>query len=191
MGDVGKAVTMDVKETGDLVYIVGETFNELGGSEYYKMIGEKLRGEEYIGNNVPKVDADKAKAIYRSMSEASEKGLVHSIHTPTKGGLAVALAKIAFAGGHGLDISLDRVPYTGVRRYDVILFSESNSRFVVTVPTDKKEEFEREMKENAYAHVGFVTDEQRLKIRGLECCYVVDADINHLKEVWKSTLEGV
>ena len=73
----------------------------------------------------------------------------------------------------------------------MILFSESNSRFVVTVPMDKREEFERVMRGNAYAHVGFVTDEQRLKIRGLEGYYVVDADINRLKEVWKSTLEGV
>ena len=191
MEDVGKAVTMDVKESGDLVYVVGETFNELGGSEYYRLIGEKLRGKAYIGNNVPRVDAVKAKAIYRSIGEATDKGLVHSIHTPTKGGLAVAIAKSAFAGGYGLDVSLERIPHTHPGRNDVILFTESNSRFLVTVPMEKKEEFERVIQGNAYAHIGFVTEERRLKIRGLEGRYVVDADIDSLKEVWKSTLEGV
>lgn len=187
MKDVSKAVTVDVKKAGDLVYVVGKTFNELGGSEYYKLIGEKIRGAEYVGNNVPMVDADKAKAIYRSISEANEKELIHSICTLTKGGLAVAIAKSAFAGGYGIDVSLDKVPYVGVKRNDVILFSESNSRFVVTIPIDKKEEFELLMEGNAYAHIGFVINEQRLKIKGFEGCYVIDAEIKALKEVWNNS----
>lgn len=71
MDDVSKAVTMDVKKSGDLVYVIGETFNELGGSEYYKLIGEKISGKEYVGRNVPRVDAVKAKAIYRRISRAT------------------------------------------------------------------------------------------------------------------------
>jgi phosphoribosylformylglycinamidine synthase len=182
---------MDVKKVGDIVYIVGETFNELGGSEYYKLIGEKRTGVGYIGNSVPIVNIEKAKNIYRSMSEATDRGLVHSIHTPTKGGLGVALAKSAFAGGYGLNVSLSKVPYSGTKRNDVILFSESNSRFVVTVPMNMKEEFELEMQGNTCMEVGIVTDEQRLKIRGVDGHYIINSDIKRLKEVWKSPLEAV
>lgn len=191
MEDIRKAVTMDVKKVGDIVYIVGETFNELGGSEYYKLIGEKRTGVGYIGNSVPIVNIEKAKNIYRSMSEATDRGLVHSIHTPTKGGLGVALAKSAFAGGYGLNVSLSKVPYSGTKRNDVILFSESNSRFVVTVPMNMKEEFELEMQGNTCMEVGIVTDEQRLKIRGVDGHYIINSDIKRLKEVWKSPLEAV
>jgi phosphoribosylformylglycinamidine synthase len=191
MADIRKAVTMDVKKSGDIVYVVGETFNELGGSEYYQLIGEKMKGTGYVGNNVPRVNVEKAKAIYRSMSDATERGLVHSIHTPTKGGLGIALTKSAFAGGYGLTVSLNKVPYSGIKRNDVILFSESNSRFIVTVPINKKEEFESVMRGNTYAEVGVVTDEQRLKIRGLDEYYIINSDINRLKAMWKRPLENV
>jgi phosphoribosylformylglycinamidine synthase len=105
--DVSKAVTMDVKKPGDLVYVVGETHPELGGSEYFSYIGEKLQGRRYIGNEVPKVDAEKAKSIYRAISRAVEDGLIASAHTPTIGGLGVALAESAAAGGYGMEIGLD------------------------------------------------------------------------------------
>ncbi len=191
MEDIRKAVTMDVKKVGDIVYIVGETFNELGGSEYYKLIGEKMRGVGYVGNCVPIVNAEKAKEIYKSMSEATNRGLVHSIHTPTKGGLGVALAKSAFAGGYGLNVSLSKIPYSGVRRNDVVLFSESNSRFIVTVPKNMKEEFEVVMRGNTCTEIGVVTDEKRLKITGLDGIYIINSDINRLKEVWKRPLGDV
>jgi phosphoribosylformylglycinamidine synthase II len=191
MTDVRKAVTMDVKKSGDIVYIVGETFNELGGSEYYKLIGEKIEGREYVGNHVPRVAVEKAIAIYRCLSEATEKELIHSIHTPTKGGLGVAFAKIAFAGGYGLQVSLNKVPSSRVMRNDVILFSESNSRFIVTIPKDMKREFEFVMQDVPFAEVGVVIDEPRLKIRGLDDVFIINSDIHHLKKVWKYPLEEV
>jgi len=192
--DVSKAVTMDVKRSGDLVYTIGETRDELGGSEYYSYIGERIRGDRYIGNNVPKVDAETAKNIYRRMSEATELELVHSAHTPTIGGLGVALAKSAFAGGYGMDVNLAKVPYISEsekKRDDYILFSQSNSRFIVTVPSEKKEEFEKIMKGTAYSQIGVVTPDKKLRIKGLDGNYVVDADLGRLKEVWKSTLKDM
>jgi phosphoribosylformylglycinamidine synthase len=191
MVDVRKAVTMDLKKSGDIVYIVGETFNELGSSEYYKLIGKKMNGEAYVGNKVPRVNVEKAKAIYRSISDATERELVHSIHTPTKGGLGIALTKSAFAGGFGLNVALSKIPYSGRRRNDIILFSESNSRFIVTVPRDMKEEFELVMQGNTFAEIGSVTDEPRLKIRGVNDHYIINSDINRLKEIWKRPLEDV
>jgi phosphoribosylformylglycinamidine synthase II len=191
IGDVSKVVTMDVKRPGDLVYVVGTTKEEMGGSEYYSYLGERLFGERYIGNSVPTVDAESAKETYRSMSEATERGLVHSIHTPTIGGLGIALAKSAFAGGYGMDVDLRKVPYESEgekKRNDYVLFSQSNSRFVVTVPPENKEEFEEVMGGNVYAHIGEVTEENRLKIMGLHDVYETDMALGHLKEVWKGTL---
>ncbi|MGD0237778.1 MAG: AIR synthase-related protein [Syntrophorhabdales bacterium] len=185
--DVGKAITMDVKRPGDLVYVVGKSYDELGGSEYYAYMGEKLRGERYVGNNVPKVDAESAKRTYENLSKAAEIGLVHSIHTPTIGGLGVALAQTAFAGGHGIVIDLQDVPYEGEKRDDRVLFSESNSRFVVTIPPEKKDAFERMMEGTACSCVGFVVLDPRLVVwsGGVR---IIDSEIESLKEAWKSTL---
>ena len=188
INDISKTVTMDVKKPGDLIYVIGLTFDELGGSEYYSYIGEKLRGKRYIGNNVPKVDAESAKKIYRSISEATGKELLHSIHTPTIGGLGVALAKKAFAGGYGMEVDLRKVPYDGKSRNDYVLFSQSNSRFILTVPSEKKEEFERIMRENIYSQIGIVIQDTKLKIKGLDGNFLIDSDLDFLKKAWKNTL---
>ncbi len=183
--DVSKAVTMDVKNPGDLVYVVGNTYDELGASEYLAYIGDE------IGNNVPKVDAKTARRTYEALSKATRTGLVSSIHTPTIGGLAVALAQCAFAGGYGMEIDLRKVPYLGERRDDYVLFSQSNSRFIVTIPKNNRKRFEQTMKGVAYAQVGVVSDGNILKIKGLDGRAVVNSGIDSLKSSWKRTLEGV
>jgi len=189
--DVSKCVTMDVKRSGDLIYVAGETRDELGGSEYFSYMGEKIRRERYIGNNVPKVDAESAKKLYDSISKATEKEIVHSIRTPTIGGLGVALAQSAFAGGYGIEVDLRNVPYSGEERDDYKLFSQSNSRFIVTVPPERKDEFEKIMEGSVYSQIGVVTYNNNLRIKGSSGSYVVDSDLAHLKEVWKSTLRGL
>lgn len=189
--DISKAVTMDVKKPGDLVYIIGETYDELGGSEYFKLMGEKIRGKEYIGNGVPKVNAKSAKVMYERLSEATEQGTIHSIHTPTKGGLAIALAQSAFAGGYGMYIHLKKVPHHGIMRDDVLLFSESNSRFVVTVPKAEKVRFETIMQGSIFTHIGFVLEKPVMRIKGLNGKDIIQTNIVKLKQVWKTTLEAV
>ena len=92
--DVRKAVTMDAKRAGDLVYVLGETNRELGGSEWYAMHGA-------VGNDVPKVDAAAREGALHGPSRAIRQGLVASCHDCSDGGLAVALAETAFAGGLG------------------------------------------------------------------------------------------
>jgi phosphoribosylformylglycinamidine synthase len=191
ISDVKKLVTMDVKNTGDLVYVVGETFNETGGSEYYRHMGEKMEGQAYVGQKVPKIYLNKAKEIYNKISEATEKRLANSIHTPTLGGLGVAFAFTSLAGGLGLEVDLRRVPRSGIERDDILLFSESNSRFIVTVSTDRKREFEKVMSGVKFARVGTVTSSPNLKIKGLNGSCIIDSDIRRLKGIWKKTLEGI
>jgi phosphoribosylformylglycinamidine synthase len=191
ISDVSRTVTMDLKRPGDLIYVVGTTYDETGGSEYYHYLGEKNSGKGFVGNKVPKVNARKARRIYQTVSEAIEKGLVHSVHTPTIGGLGVALALTSFAGGFGMDVDLRKVPCSKVKRNDVLLFSESNSRFVISIPKEKKGEFEEIMRGIQYCQIGKVTESRLLRIKGLSGRYVIDAKIDHLKNVWKDVMKGV
>ncbi|MCD5397943.1 AIR synthase related protein, partial [candidate division NPL-UPA2 bacterium] len=186
--DVRKCTTLDVKIPGDLVYVLGETRDELGASEYYALMGEKLRGEKYVGNSVPKVDVQKAKRLYEALEEAIKKEIIASCKNCTDGGLGVALAKTAFSGGRGIEVDLSRVPRKSIERNDIILFSESASRFVVTVPAENEEEFEKLLSENIWAQIGRVRDDKRFLIRGLEGRLVVEVDIDELKEAYKKPL---
>lgn len=185
--DANKAVTMDVKRPGDVVYLLGETANELGGSEYYAAKG-------YLGNRVPQVDAEQALTRYRTYHQAVMKGLVASCHDLSDGGLVVAAAESAFAGGFGISIDLGAVPFKGAdneRTDEVILFSESASRLLVTVHPDKTDAFEAAMSGQLFARIGVVLTGSSLTINGLSAGDIVRADIMKLKEAWQSPLHDL
>ncbi len=179
--NVRKAITMDAKRPGDLVYILGETLEELGGSEYCASKG-------FIGNRVPKVDAKKAQALYRKVHNAIQQGLIRSCHDCSDGGLGVALAETAFAGGFGMEINLSKVPQSGLNRNDFLLFSESQSRFVVTIDPKKKKSFETVLGDAIYGEIGVVTDEEIFRFIGIHGMTVVEAKIYDLKEAWQRPL---
>jgi len=178
--DVRSTVSMDVKEPNNLVYIVGQTFNELGGSEYYRLKG-------FIGKNVPKVRATQALNVFRAITRAIDLGLVRACHDLSEGGLAVATAEMAFAGGYGMELHLRKVPKRDINRNDFLLFSESNSRFLVEVSQEAMEEFEALMRGKVYAEVGKITKTPRLCIYGLNGEVAVDAYIRDLLASWKKT----
>ena len=180
MDDVEKAVSMDAKQPGDIVYIVGETRDELGGSEYAAM-------HNAVGNNVPKVDAARARKTYESLGAAIDAGLVASCHDSSDGGLGVAIAETAFAGGLGMTVDLREFPGE-VDRSDTMLFSESASRFVVTVRPENANSFVSELSDVPVSIVGEVTSDEKLVVKGLDGSTVVDADISDLKEAWQKPL---
>lgn len=128
--DVTTAVSMDAKFDGDLVYVVGETGEELGGSEYLAHLGIE-------GGSVPSLDIEAAKVRYGRMTDAITKELLASAFPVTHGGLLVALAKVAIAGRVGMDLTIP-----GGMRPDTYLFSESLGRFVITVAPGDREAFE-------------------------------------------------
>jgi phosphoribosylformylglycinamidine synthase len=189
--DVRRAVTMDAKQAGDLVYVVGETKAELGGSEYARYLGRTSGHPERIGTSVPRVCAATSKAILAAMAQAIENGLVRSAHAPGKGGLGVGFAKVAFAGELGMAIDLSRAPTVGLSREDLVLFSESNSRFIVTVAPELSAAFEEAMGGLPCAWVGEVTAEPRLLVPGLDGGFAINADVLELKARWKATLDGI
>ena len=182
MPDVRKAVSMDAKEPGNLIYVVGVTRNELGGSHYYAL-------HDAIGCNVPKVEPELALTVMRALSGAIDSGCVRSCHDCSEGGLAVALAEMAFAGGHGLEISLANVPREdGINRDDVILFSESNSRFVVEVEPRSQAAFEERMPRGCCAMIGMVSSGPRVSVIGLGGREIINLSVSELKEAWQAPL---
>jgi len=181
--DIRSTVSMDVKAPGDSIYIVGETFQELGGSEYYRL-------KEFLGKTVPKVRGSRARRGFRAVTGAIDSGLVKACHDLSEGGLGVATAEMAFAGGYGLELDLRKVPGKGLRRDDLVLFSESNSRFLMEVSAKARDEFEGLMKGKVCAKVGKVTRSPRLCVTGLAGRVVVDAPLRDLLAGWKRTLNG-
>jgi len=182
ISNVSRAISMDCKQEGDLIYIVGTTWNELGGSHYYSIHG-------YIGNNVPKVNPGRGKQLMNALSAAVEDGLVKACHDCSEGGIAVAAAEMAFAGGLGVEICLREVPLgEPISRDDFALFSESNTRFLVEVAPEHKTEFENMMTGVDFAAIGRVTNEQNLDVYGVSGKRVLRASLAELKEAWQKPL---
>jgi phosphoribosylformylglycinamidine synthase len=182
MDDVSRAISMDFKQADDFIYIAGSTRCELGGSEYLKTRG-------LVGNSVPKVEPQQSKNLMERLSTATGKKLVRACHDCSEGGIGVAVAEMAFAGGLGASISLKEVPSgEPIDRDDFILFSESNSRFIVEVSPDKKDRFEKEMAGCPLAMIGRVSSETRLEVLGRKGDSVVSISIDELKEAWQKPL---
>ncbi len=180
--DAAQAVTADFKSSGDLIYVLGITRNETGASEYFAELG-------YIGTDVPKVtDPAKAIAMYRALHQAIRSGLIKSCHDISDGGLAVSLAECCFSGGLGAIISLDALPRQDVHRDDAALFSESTSRFVISIAPEEKLEFEAALEGFPLAQIGKTVDNAKLEIKGLKGGAIVSADILDLKEKWQAPL---
>ena len=185
--DARRAVTMDVKQPGDVVYLLGATSAELGGSEYFA-----LRGG--VGNGVPIVDTTAAYLRYQAYGRALLAGTVVSCHDLSDGGLAVAAAESAFAGGYGMQLDLAQLLWKGsdaAKADATLLFSESASRLLVTVRPDRQEAFETYMAGTGFSVIGVVTKEPELTIKGINGTVVVSAGLNCLKDAWQATLRDL
>lgn len=186
--DVTKVVSLDVKQPGDLIYLLGETYDELGASEYFAMYSDEQK-KKYIGNNVPKVDAKRNKRLYQTFSWAIRKELIASSISVGRGGLAVALAKIAMGGMLGILVSLRNLPGKASRD-DCILFSESQGRIIVTIDPKNKKKFEKIMEGNSFALIGKVLENKSIIIKGLKGRVIVRTDIDEASKSYRKTFEG-
>jgi len=180
--DITKVVSLDAKMPGDLVYLLGETYEELGASEYFS-------SKDYVGNNVPKVNAEKNLRLYQTFQKAAELELISSGISIGHGGLAAALAKTAMAGKLGLNTSLKGVPGK-VTRNDFALFSESQGRILVTVSPINKEKFEKIMKRNSFTCIGKVRNDKKIIINGLRGNLIVKTDTDEALISYRGTFKG-
>ncbi|MEO0137236.1 MAG: phosphoribosylformylglycinamidine synthase subunit PurL [candidate division WOR-3 bacterium] len=176
--DVRKCVTMDLKAPGNLLYLVGITREELGGSEY-------LRHLKLQGGRVPGVNLKLAPRIMHKIHEAIMNGLVLSCHDLSEGGLGLAISEMAIAGDIGCALDLSQMKFQGKnRRADILLFSESNTRFLVEVLPQNARAFERVMAHLPFSPIGKTLAEKRLKIYQAKKL-LIDLSLSQLRERWK------
>ena len=176
--DDSTLTTCDFKLPGDLIYVVGETWNELGGSEFYLMHGE-------TGRNVPESDFDEIRPRYERMSSAIKKELVHSAQYISKGGLVAALSNSAMGGDLGFKVDMDLMQYNV--SVDEALFSETTGRFVVTVHPSQREKFEEEMDGVYISELGVVRTDKEVCVR-YDDKNVVSTDVDDIREANKGEI---
>jgi phosphoribosylformylglycinamidine synthase len=177
--DVAKCVTMDFKEPGNVVFLVGKTKAELGGSHF--SLVNKLDGGQ-----APTVHPAMARNTYEAIHRAIQAGLIRACHDLSEGGLAVAAAEMAFAGGCGASLILEDIAGE-VADAAVALFSESNSRLLCEVSADKAAEFGKILGKVPHARIGEVTPGDRL-VCSWQGKKVIDVQLGKLKEAWQSPL---
>lgn len=180
--DVHDCVTSDFKAPGDLIYLLGLTRDELGNSELAAELG-------LGGGNAPQVDALANRARYACLHQAIRTGLVRAAHDLSDGGLGVALAEMAIAGRLGADIDLTAVPACpGDLSPEVLLYSESAGRLLVSVAPDRVDAFEALFQGQHLGRIGQVTVEPVLDVRCAKKLLLA-AGVEDLAAAWKATLD--
>ncbi len=170
--DVRTAITLDWKAAGEVLFLIGETGEHLGGSEYYRYLGSLAGGSAelgapapFVGGRPPAVDSAANLDLYRRFERAVRAGLVRSAATPAKGGLALALARSALASTLGAEIELDACPGAAALDDDLALFSESNGRLLVGVAPADADALRDLFEDRPCARIGVVTGTDRLVVR--------------------------
>ncbi len=183
--DVHRLVSMDLKGPGNRLVLVGSTHEELGGSQYFLYLGVE-------GGDVPDLRLPLALEVHRAVHRVIREGLALSCHDLSEGGLAVALSEMAFAGDVGAEVRLDRVPRGsgggGCERDDTILFSESNTRYLLEVRPDQVHAVLASLQGLPAAEIGETVSYHILRVLGLSGRPVVAESLKDLKRSWKSPL---
>ncbi|MBT6345832.1 MAG: phosphoribosylformylglycinamidine synthase subunit PurL [Nitrospina sp.] len=178
--DQEKIMTQGFKKAGDQIALIGFTMEELGGSEYLKVMLDRSDGKP------PILDRKHEKQVQSFCSELIQKGLISSAHDCSEGGLAVAVAESCFSyGGHtlGATLTLDQT-----LRTDALLFGETLSRIVVSFPEERTDEIEELAMRFPidFSLIGKVGGSDfTVNVNGQE---VIKQEINVLKEIWKTSL---
>lgn len=175
MPDLNKTISPEFKNAGDVIYLLGETNDELGGGEYFKMLGA-------VGNNVPKVNLEKNLKIYRTIENAIQKELVNSAMSVSSGGLGIALAKASLGGMVGCKVSIKSLS-GDASSTDAKLFSESQGRILVSVSPKNAAKFEHITSHIPRVPLGIVTENGKFIITDGKN-KVVETDVDKLHKIY-------
>jgi len=172
--DLSQATDQYFKAPGDLIILLGETGPELGGSEYLKVIYGLVKGK------IPELDYAREKAVQELCLEAVKEGLVKSAHDCAEGGLAAALFECCLGTktlGAEVQLESELLP-------EELLFSESQSRIIISLAEEDLSEFTRlaEQSSASYQIIGRV-QEKTLKINNL-----IEIATEELKAKWKNAI---
>ncbi len=186
--DVTKCVTMDLKKPGHKLYLVGFTKDELGGSQLHAH-------RQQPGGHIPQVDLKLAPQIMKKVYDAIRHRMVAACHDLSEGGLAVALAEMAFAGGFGAVVHTSAMPVDSAKAevsIEAKLFGESQTRFLLEVPFEWERSLAILFEGLPIACIGQVSEQQRLTIFGAENdTLLINAGLTELKAAWQKPLQGL
>jgi phosphoribosylformylglycinamidine synthase len=177
--DVRQCVTMDLKAPDSVLYLLGTTKDELGGSHFHLVTNR-------TGGDVPVVDLNTAPRIFAALHSAIQQGLIRSCHDLSEGGLAVAAAEMAFSGNIGADIL--RPPDLANLTDEAVLFSESPTRFLLEVSAENSTRLEAHFGDLPLHRIGTTCKQPRLRITGRNGEWIVWTPLDQLKEAWQKPL---
>lgn len=181
--NINSTVSLDAKMPGDLVYVLGETKNELAGSEFASM------NTDLRFMNVPGVDAKKNYKMYKAFYNAVQKNLCTSAISINRGGLAVALAKKAIGGQLGLKIDLKNLPANTSDNRET-LYSESQGRILATIAPENKVTFEKLLKGIPFAQIGAVTKDRQLIINDSKNKALINLNLDQVTTSYRETFKN-
>ncbi|MCJ2148460.1 phosphoribosylformylglycinamidine synthase subunit PurL [Bacillus sp. B19-2] len=171
--DTDHITTQHFKAAGDLIYVIGETFPEFAGSELQKLSEGKIYGK------APAIDLEVEQARQKALLKAIRTGLVQSAHDVSEGGIGVALAESVISSqGLGANVTLAGEP--------AWLFSETQSRFIVSVKKEHQEAFEKLVKDAEL--IGEVTSDSTLAVQSQEGQQWIHAQTEELESAWKGAI---
>lgn len=171
--DLQHATTQEVKHAGDFVYVIGDTKTEFGGSELQKLMNGRIFGQ------APSIDLEVEAARQKALLQAIQAGLVASAHDVAEGGLAVAIAETTFGTNLGVNVTLEGSATTA-------LFSESQSRFIVTVKPEFAARFEEVVADAK--QIGVVTEEANIVINSSEQQPLIEGTVAEFQDAWKGAI---
>jgi phosphoribosylformylglycinamidine synthase II len=179
--DIRECVTVDVKEVGNQLYLIGETKAELGGSEYCTL-------RRVDGGIVPRSNPEVLRRSMDALREVMKTGSIASCHDVSEGGLAVAVCEMVIGGDIGASLDIARV--NPEIRHDFALFSESNSRWVVEVRQGESRRFEELMNTRGVfvRNLGETVDGKRLDIHNTKNKELVNLPLEEVRKAWLETL---
>lgn len=178
-------ITKNIPNVGNKLFILGQTRDELGGSEYFELIDR----EEY--GRVPKVNLKTDKKNRAAVLDLIENGLIDFVHDCSKGGIGTALAELAISGNLGINVDLKKIPNT-CKRDDFLLFSETHSRFIIG--SSNPDKIKRFMKNRicSFSEIGQTDSSMTLNIHnsGKEVINLSIIELAHKYNTMNSTMDG-
>lgn len=183
ISDINKTISLDAKIPGDLVYVLGEAYSELGGSEYYMMQNKLNSGK------IPSVNSGKNYTLYKSFHKIVQQNLVASAISINRGGLAVALSKKAIGGNLGITINTKNLPGNMLDE-ETMLFSESQGRILATIAPENKLLFEKTLKGIPFAQIGEVTKDHRITIKDSKGKEIIDINLEKITTAYRETFKN-
>ena len=188
--DVRKAVSSDFKQVGDMIYLVGETHQELGASELAFMLRDESKGESGIGGRVPQIDTSRNLSLYHSLTKAMSNELVSSAHDCSDAGLAAAVAECCFGCDSGVDLDISDIFHADINLNGWgALFGESLGRILVSVKPENSKSFEASMEGHECNYLGEVNSVDEITIVDQDIPILI-ASMSELRAAWKNTLNG-